>query len=217
VYWAGLAGLIGLLGSAFAYFISEVPTLRKFFAWNDEVKIAKFEADDTKNFIVAAANIGDGSVILSSIVVEYRGGSIPYTIQKILDANTSLSERIENKSDAQGNAPRMRDLVDYNRYLGTSSGKLNPTIIKNSDIIYTYDAASWPCLAMILWNEGSEEVPRMEEYYKALNMRLVTERVKASVVYYSVHARKELRTPFPVVALFARSTKPSCRAQNYND
>ena len=217
VYWAGLAGLIGLLGSAFAYIISEASSLRKFFAWNGEVKVAKFVAEDKNNFDVAASNVGDGSVILSSIVVEYRGGSMPYEIHKVLDANTSLSERIENKSDAQGNAPRIRDHVDYDLYLGTNSGKLNTTIMKNSDIIYSYDAASWPCLAMELRNEGSEEIPRMGEYYKARNMRLVTEPVKASVVYYSVHARKELRTPFPALALFVRSTKPACRAQNYND
>jgi hypothetical protein len=59
VYVAGIAGLIGLLGSAFAYVVSELPSVRKVIAWHDEVKVEEFEGFDTKNFSISATNTGD--------------------------------------------------------------------------------------------------------------------------------------------------------------
>lgn len=42
IYIAGIAGLIGIMGSAFAYIISEVPSIHKIIAWHDDIKIWNF-------------------------------------------------------------------------------------------------------------------------------------------------------------------------------
>jgi hypothetical protein len=83
VYFAGIAGLISLLGSAFVYIVSELPNLRKVIAWHDQVKIGSFGATDTRNFSIAATNIGDGAVILVSIEVYFENGdNAGYPIEK---------------------------------------------------------------------------------------------------------------------------------------
>jgi hypothetical protein len=57
----------------------------------------------------------------------------------------------------------------------------------------------------------------MEQAYSTQGRHLVTEPLQAFAIYFSAHSGKKIRTPFPAVAAFMRSTKPECRALNYND
>jgi hypothetical protein len=214
---AGLVGLIGLLGSAFAYIITEVPELRKVLFWHDEVKIAQFQASVPRfHFAVTASNIGDGNIILMSIIVEGRGGSssASYAINTIMASNTSISQGRDDKRDDHGNETRFDE--SYGILLATASGKLTDTIVKNSYLAFN-NSLVWPCLATMIFNEGADAISSFEEFYKHQNRHLVTERVNAFAVYYSVHNRTEVRSPFPAVATFLRPKKPECQAQNYDD
>jgi hypothetical protein len=216
-YWAGFAGLIGLLGSAVAYIISELPSLRKVIAWNDELQVVEFGATDTRNFTVSANNVGDGTVILSSIVIFLKNGNenAGYVIDKVLDANRLLSESFNVKEDAQGMAPQIP--ADYDLFIANTSGKPNSTTIQRSQIIYSFNSSTWPCFLKVPANATSEGQRRMEQAYSTQGRHLVTEPLQAFAIYFSAHSGKKIRTPFPAVAAFMRSTKPECRALNYND
>jgi hypothetical protein len=71
---AGVAGLLGLIGSAIVYTIGELPTVYKVLAWTDRIKVWAFETSTYPNYGVAISNIGDGPIILSHISLYYYGG-----------------------------------------------------------------------------------------------------------------------------------------------
>jgi hypothetical protein len=132
-----------------------------------------------------------------------------------LDSGKSLSEGFHAEKDAQGNAPR--SLADYDLYIANSSGKPNINVLKKSGFIYSFDADTWPCFLKIPTNETSAGLRRMEETYSKLKRHLVAEPLQAFAISFSVHSGKQIQTPFPAMVLFMRSTKPECRALNFDD
>jgi hypothetical protein len=211
VYVAGIAGLLGLIGSASVYIISEVPNIYRVLAWRDQIKIWEFRALDYEDFEIFASNTGDGPVVLSSLIIYYRDNwSARYSIGKILQHHDTLTKSI---GDAKS-TPHFTD-ADYDVFIATASGKVNDTVRQNSVIVG--DNASRPCFLMVVYNKEFEGLSRMESHYSSGGKHLVTEPLQAVAVYYSIHNGEEVRAPFPAVATFARSTKPECRALNYQD
>lgn len=210
VYVAGIAGLIGLIGSAIAYIIGELPTIHKVIAWQDRVQLWDFRSviNSLDDFNIAISNIGDGPVILSSIIVYYgRNGSVVYTIQKSLASQQSLVATINTHA-----APNT-SLADYDIFLATPSGRPNDTITGHASML----ASERPCLLMIPFLKNSPDISRMEEHYTAEHAHLVTVEERAVLDYFSIHDSKDIIFPFATVSAFAISTRPECRALNYSD
>ena len=58
LYLAGVAGLIGLVGSAFAFIVSDIPNMSKALAWKDQVKVWDFHGQFRPDFEAAISNMG---------------------------------------------------------------------------------------------------------------------------------------------------------------
>jgi hypothetical protein len=212
VYVAGIAGLIGLLGSAGAYIINQIPNIYKIIAWEDKIKIWEFTANEhvAGDFTISASNVGDGPIILSSVILYYREtASASYNINKILQPRESL---VTNETPpSEGKKTGTTSLEAYKDFVANPSGKPNDTIIKHSSLD-TYEA---PCFLVVPYNQTSRDLKRMDDHYQYWKMHLITDELRAFVRYFSIHDGKDLLIPFPAVATFVRSTKPECQSLNY--
>ncbi|MGA8596990.1 MAG: hypothetical protein WB676_19945, partial [Bryobacteraceae bacterium] len=207
VYIAGIAGLIGLLGSAAAYIISETPNIYKLLMWNDEIKIWEFSARYYPNYTLSLSNVGDGPIIISTILLFWgKGSNIQYKIGKLVQPHDSLVMT----------APR-ETRQDYSTDVANTSGKPNTTVMSNAGIVFEDSSGTSPCFMMWFLSADAIEIDRMQNAYSRMNLKIVEESVQGVVVYYSLHDRKEARASFPVVATFEQSTKPECMTLKYQD
>jgi hypothetical protein len=206
IYIAGIAGLIGLLGSAAVYIISEVPNISKVLMWHDQIKLWEFSARYHPNFSLNLSNVGDGPIIVSTILIYWDRGNAQYPVGKLVLPTGSLI--IPAKID-----PRHDYYVD----VADKSGTPNSTVISHSSIAFEDPNLPSPCFMMIFYNEDNVAISRMQNAYGLQKLKLVEEPVQGLVVYYSIHDKKEVKTTFPVVATFEQSTKPECAALNYQN
>lgn len=216
LYIAGIAGLIGLLGSAFVYIVSEIPNIYKILMWRDQIKLWEFSARYYPNFSLSLSNVGDGPIIVSSILIYWndsvpnappRRGNAQYTVGKVVQPTDTLI--IPAKPDARN---------DYYLDIANTSGRPNSTVISHSSIAYENPRSNpSTCFMMVFYNEDAVAISRMQNAYGSEGLRVVQEPIRGVVVYYRIHDKKEVRTAFPVVATFERSTNPECAALNYQN
>ena len=98
----------------------------------------------------------------------------------------------------------------YDEGVWNNSGVPNQSCKASSNFVDYEHIKSGPCFAMFPVSAESEEIRRVSAFYTQQGKKLVTEPISAFVVYDSLHDQKEIRSQFPVVAVFIRSKRPEC-------
>ena len=125
LYVAGIAGLIGLVGSAMVFVISNLPEVYKILAWKDRIKIWQFNSQ-SQNFHTIISNTGDGPVIVSAIVLySSNGGNNQIDIRKTIAPHESISESKDNQTG----------VAEYQTYPSNASGTPNSLMLSHSGFI----------------------------------------------------------------------------------
>ncbi len=182
-----------------------MPDIYKIVFWKDQIKVFDFETGLYPEFTISLANVGDGPVMISQIfvILPPHGFNVGYRIAQTLGPGESISF-----AGGQVFSP------DYGGYIYTESGTVNETVLNNSGSPWPEQNAR-PCFGDVLFIESSFLLGRMRS--QVTGGKLVEASVQAFVLYYSLHDRKEVREPFPVVATFVRSTDQKCAELGYRD
>lgn len=202
-YIAGIAGLLSLLASALIFVVGKAPDVYKLLHWNDQVLVWSFDTGLYPDFSLTLSNTGDGPVIVSQIFVILPDGRlVGYPIAQTLPAGQSILI-----AGGQVFSPH------YLGYIYNQSGRASATLLRNAGQPWP-DQNVLPCFGEILFSENSLLLGRTREYYRTkTDGKLVEDtRSQAFVVYYSLHDKKEVRYPFPVITTFVQSSDPKCQS-----
>jgi hypothetical protein len=186
--------------------VSKIPDLYKVLAWNDRVTVWDFATGAIPKFGATISNTGDGSIILSKILIRYASGNVEYTIGRTLQPREAavIVRELEPSSE-------------YDATVANDTGVPNSKLRMTSNQIALGDPSIRPCFAIYFLHKEALEIKRVNEYYRPYGKRMVTEDAEAFVIYYSQHYEKEVWTSFPVVATFARSNRPGCDSSHFED
>jgi hypothetical protein len=191
--WLVFAGLIGLVGSAMVFVVSNLPEVYKILAWKDRIKIWQFDSQ-SQNFHTIISNTGDGPVIVSAIVLySSNGGNNQIDIRKTIAPHESISESKDNQTG----------VAEYQTYPSNASGTPNSLMLSHSGfIIDDFANPGGLCSLIHFFDKGAVDVKRIQDFYSAHGSKLIVTFAEGSVKYYSLHNEKEMETRFPVLETY---------------
>jgi hypothetical protein len=203
LFLAGVAGFFALIGSSAAFIWNQIDTAYRNVQWEDKVTVLYFSAKAHPDFEIVMSNVGSGTVFVSDLQVFYWRGNTVFRIDKAIEPGTISASEVAGDDGADR----------YRGILASPTGKATSAILEDSDIvpILRIGDGSDACFHLNLYSNDASDLERMDNFYKANGLRLVTEPVQAVLSYYSVESNSRISDRYSLTATFAASASEDCR------
>jgi hypothetical protein len=202
LFAAGLAGLVGLFGSALTFTIGTSLQLYKSLKWTDRATVLKLRSVGLFTELVIA-NSGDGPIFITDVDVGYRGTKLATPMQKALAINEIAT---------------IRDGDDSFLKEGTNTVFQNKTGIPSQDVLDSWRTGPDGfghkfCFLVSYHSENDPVLVSMRKAPPDPTYKFVTEPAEAYVRYFSPLSGKRLEETVAVTAVFVISKSADCAAK----
>ena len=207
VFAGGAVGLITLLVSGLAFTVDRLSLAYKNLIWQDRINVLRL-VKAGGYLELAVANIGDGPIFISEIVITSQHGERSLTpILKMVNPNDILPETIGYARSGtfllnETGIPPPELLSIVNKQ------SLNST---DDDPRGTFGSAV--CIIRMYLIENGSELTVLKQAHEAASKKIVSEAATGRVGYFSTHSKKRIEEEVALTGVFQRLDQTECKAK----
>lgn len=197
-YLASATGLFALVASAVTFVVSQIAEAAKNHNWKDNAEIVFFSSGSYPAFSIVAANVGDGPIFVTELLVRYGGGgdNAVYRVNAKIDKNDFFSNKV-----------KLAHPAEYGEYISNFTGTLAGDVALNSDI----STEQKPCFFAAFYSANSSDIARMNETYGRGGRKLVSRPVDLRLFFYGLHFGERKEVSVPAIQTFQRRLEKRCQ------